>query len=211
MSIKDILFGKRPKNKDEIIAQLRTSINRLTLRSRNYERKAIEERNKAKQYLKMGNKGMATFALRKFRRYQNFLGKYTAFIENLETRIIAIEEAYDVLELKEAFELAGAELENARKLVNSEKILEMIIEQEEAMRDISRSSDILATPSEMGVEEAGDIESELNRLEAEIALEGIEEPKVPQGDIITEKSSLASELEDLKRELESSKKPKEKE
>jgi hypothetical protein len=211
MSIKDILFGKRPKDKDEIIAQLRTSINRLTLRSRNYERKAIEERNKAKQYLKMGNKGMATFALRKFRRYQNFLGKYTAFIENLETRLIAIEEAHDVSELKEAFELAGAELENARKLVNSEQILEMMIKQEEAMHEISRSSDILATPSEMGVEEAGDIESELNRLEAEIALEGIEEPKVPQGDIITEKSSLASELEDLKRELESSKKPKEKE
>ncbi|MBS7648194.1 MAG: Snf7 family protein [Candidatus Freyarchaeota archaeon] len=211
MSIKDILFGKRPKNKDEIVAQLRTSINRLTLRSRNYERKAIEERNKAKQYLKMGNKGMATFALRKFRRYQNFLGKYTAFIENLETRLIAIEEAHDVSELKEAFELAGAELENARKLVNSEQILEMMIKQEEAMHEISRSSDILATPSEMGVEEAGDIESELNRLEAEIALEGIEEPKVPQGDIITEKSSLASELEDLKRELESSKKPKEKE
>ncbi|MBS7250593.1 MAG: Snf7 family protein [Candidatus Freyarchaeota archaeon] len=211
MSIKDILFGKRPKNKDEIVAQLRTSINRLTLRSRNYERKAIEERNKAKQYLKMGNKGMATFALRKFRRYQNFLGKYTAFIENLETRLIAIEEAHDVSELKEAFELAGAELENARKLVNSEQILEMMIKQEEAMHEISRSSEILATPSEMGVEEAGDIESELNRLEAEIALEGIEEPKVPQGDIITEKSSLASELEDLKRELESSKKPKEKE
>ncbi len=211
MSIKDILFGKRPKNKDEIVAQLRTSINRLTLRSRNYERKAIEERNRAKQYLKMGNKGMATFALRKFRRYQNFLGKYTAFIENLETRLIAIEEAHDVSELKEAFELAGAELENARKLVNSEQILEMMIKQEEAMHEISRSSEILATPSEMGVEEAGDIESELNRLEAEIALEGIEEPKVPQGDIITEKSSLASELEDLRRELESSKKPKEKE
>jgi hypothetical protein len=48
-------------------------------------------------------------------------------------------------------------------------------------------------------------------LEAEIALEGVEEPKVPQGDVIAEKSSLASELEDLKRELDTSKKPKEKE
>jgi len=212
MSIKDILFGKRPKDKDEIIAALRGNINRLTLRSRNYERKAIEERNKAKKYLKMGNRSMATFALRKYRRYQNFLNKYTAFIENLETRLIAIEEAHDVSELKQAFELAGAELENARKLANSEEILEMMIKQEEAMHEIERSSEILATPAEMGVEESGDIEKELNRLEAEIALEGIEEPAVPEGDIISEKSSLAAELEDLKRELaESSKKTKEKE
>jgi hypothetical protein len=215
MSIKDMLFGKRPKNKDEIIASLRGNINRLTLRSRNYERKAIEERNKAKQYLKMGNRGLATFSLRKYRRYTNFLNKYTAFIENLETRLIAIEEAHDVSELKEAFELAGVELEKARQLANSEEILEMMIKQEEAVHEIERSSEILATPTEMGVEESGDIDRELNRLEAEIALEGIEEPRVPENvperDVVAEKASLASELEDLKRELESSKKPKEKE
>lgn len=212
MSFKDILFGKRPKDKDDIVASLRGNINRLTLRSRNYERKAIEERTKAKQYLKMGNKSMATFSLRKSRRYQNFLSKYTAFIENLETRLIAIEEAHDVSELKEAFALAGAELENASKLANSEEILEMMIKQEELMHNIERSSEILATPSEMGAEEAGDIDVELNRLEAEIALEGLEEPRVPESDIISEKSSLASELEDLKRELSSgSKKSKEKE
>ncbi|MFB0561636.1 MAG: Snf7 family protein [Candidatus Lokiarchaeia archaeon] len=212
MSFKDILFGKRPKDKDDIVASLRGNINRLTLRSRNYERKAIEERTKAKKYLKMGNRKMATFSLRKSRRYQNFLSKYTAFIENLETRLIAIEEAHDVSELKEAFQLAGAELENARKLANSEEILEMMIKQEEIMLDIERSSEILATPSEMGAEEFGDIESELNRLEAEISLEGIEEPSVPEGDIISEKSSLAAELEDLKKELSgSSKKSKEKE
>ncbi len=214
MSFKDILFGKRPKDKDEIVASLRGNINRLTLRSRNYERKAIEERTKAKRYLKMGNRKMATFSLRKSRRYQNFLGKYTAFIENLETRLIAIEEAHDVSELKEAFQLAGAELENAAKLANSEEILEMMIKQEESMHEIERSSEILATPSEMGTEEFADIESELNRLEAEISLEGLEEPMVPEGDIVAEKSSLASELEDLKRELSgagSSKKSKEKE
>lgn len=211
MGIKDMLFGKRPKSKDEIIASLRGNINRLTLRSRNYERKAIEERNKAKQYLKMGNRNLATFSLRKYRRYSNFLNKYTAFIENLETRLIAIEEAHDVSELKEAFQLAGIELEKARQLANSEEILEMMIKQDEALHEIERSSDILATPAEMGVEESGDIDRELNRLEAEIALEGVEEPKVPEGDLITEKSSLASELEDLKRELEGTKKPKEKE
>ncbi|WXG41226.1 MAG: Snf7 family protein [Candidatus Freyarchaeum deiterrae] len=211
MSFKDILFGKRPKDKDEIIASLRGNINRLTLRSRNYERKAIEERTKAKQYLKMGNRNMATFSLRKYRRYENFLGKYTAFIENLETRLIAIEEAHDVSELKGAFQLAGVELDNARKLANSEEILEMMIKQEEDMHEIERSSEILATPTEMGVEETGDVDRELNRLEAEIALEGVEEPKVPQTDTIAEKSSLASELEDLKKELDTSKKPKEKE
>ncbi|MBS7248481.1 MAG: Snf7 family protein [Candidatus Jordarchaeales archaeon] len=200
MSFKDKLFGKKPKTKDQAISEIRATINSLIVKSKRYEQQAARARETAKAYLKAGNRKGAELALRRYHFYLGALNRYAGFIENLEARLFAIEQAHDIVQVKESVEAAGKLMESAMKLASSDDIMEMTVRHEQMMEEIDRSGELLSSPLSTGMEGI-DVSAELDRLEAEIALEGVKEPEVPSETPVPEKSQLLEELEKARREL----------
>ena len=200
MSLKDKLFGKRPKSRDQIISEIRATINNLIAKSKRYEQQARRARETAKMYLRAGNRKGAELALRRYHFYLNALNRYAGFIENLETRLFAIEQAHDIVQVKESVAAAGKIMEDAMKLASSDEIMEMTIRHEQMMEEIDRSGELLSSPVSVG--EGIDVSAELDKLEAEIALEGVKEPEVPTEPPIPDKEVLLEDLESLRKELE---------
>ncbi len=211
MSFKDKLFGKKPKTRDQAISEIRATINNLIVKSKGYEQQAVRAREAAKAYLKAGDRKGAELALRRYLFYRGALNRYAGFIENLEARLFAITQANDIIQVKNSIETAGKLMESIMKVASSDDIMEMMVQHEHMMEEIDRSGEILSSPPRTGVEGV-DISAELDKLEAEIALEGTKEPEVPAEAPVPEKSRLLEELEKAKRELdEEEKKVEEKE
>ncbi|MBS7288789.1 MAG: Snf7 family protein [Candidatus Freyarchaeota archaeon] len=200
MSLKDKLFGKKPKTKDQAISEIRATINNLIVKSKRYEQQAVRARETAKAYLKAGNRKGAELALRRYHFYLGALNRYAGFIENLEAHLFAIEYTRDVVKVKENVEAAGRLMESAMKLASLDEIMEMSVQHEKMMEEINRSGELLSAPLSVGIEDV-DVSAELDKLEAEIALEGIREPEVPSEEPIPDKSKLLEELEEAKKEL----------
>ncbi|MEM1659359.1 MAG: Snf7 family protein [Candidatus Jordarchaeales archaeon] len=207
MSFREKLFGKRAKTKDQVISEIRATINSLIVKSKRYEQQALKARETAKAYLKAGNRKGAELALKRYYFYLGALNRYAGFIENLEARLFAIEQAHDIVQVKESVEAAGRLMESAMKLASSDDIMEMTVQHEQMMREIDRSGELLSSPIGFGIEDV-DVTAELNKLEAEIAMEGVAEPEVPSEPPIIEKQQLLEELEEAKKELEGVKKEK---
>ncbi len=210
MSLRDKVFGKKPKTKDQVISEIRATINTLIVKSKRYEEQAAKARKTAKEYLKAGNRKGAELALRRYHFYLGALNKYAGYIENLETRLLAIEQAHDLVQVNESIRSARRLMEDAVKLINTDIMVEERVQDEQMIEEISRGGDILSTPLDVGMENV-DVSSELDRLEAEVALEGVAEPEVPSEPPILDKSRLLEELESAKKELEDEEKPSEKE
>lgn len=210
MSLKDKLFGKKPRTKDQVISEIRATINNLIVKSKRYEQQATRARETAKAYLRAGNRKGAELALRRYHFYLGALNRYAGFIENLEARLFAIEQAHDIVQVKESVEAAGRLMESAMKLASSDDIMEMTVQHEQMMEEINRSGELLSAPLSTGIEGV-DVSAELDKLEAEIALEGVREPEVPSEAPIPDKSKLLEELEEAKKELEKEEKTEEKE
>jgi hypothetical protein len=210
------IFGKK-RSKDESVAQIRSSVNKLTFRSRSFERQATEYYEKAKDSVKHRNKMAAKFYLGRWQRYQTLMNRYDRMRGSLEDSIQAIESASDDVEMYKALDLAARELSQAQKLVDVEKSVEQIAKTESLMREVEQTSEILSAGLGEREEESG-VDGELEKLEAEVALEESGQlPKVPSTTKTTEREEVEKDLERLKKELEStetsskSKKEKEKE
>lgn len=208
------IFGKK-RSKDESVAQIRSSVNKLTFRSRSFERQAMEYYEKAKEGVKHRNKMAAKFYLGRWQRYQTLMNRYDRMRASLEDSIQAIESASDDVEMYKALDLAARELSQAQKLVDVEKSVEQIAKTESLMREVEQTSEILS--SGLGErDEDSRVNGELEKLEAEVALEESGQlPKVPSGSRSAEREEVEKELEQLKKELDttepSSKSKKEKE
>jgi hypothetical protein len=197
------IFGKR-KSKDESVGQIRSSINKLTFRSRSFERQAMEYYEKAKDSVRHRNKTASKFYLGRWQRCQILMNRYDRMRASLEDSIQAIESASDDVEMYKALNLAAGELSQAQKLVDVEKSVEQIARTESIMREVEQTSEILS--SGLGVDEdQPNVDGELEKLEAEVALEESGQlPKVPATDRSSERREVEKELEQLKSELESS-------
>jgi hypothetical protein len=197
------IFGKR-KSKDESVGQIRSTINKLTFRSRSFERQSTEYYEKAKDSVRHRNKAAGKFYLSRWQRCQILMNRYDRMRASLEDSIQAIESASDDVEMYGALNLAAGELSQAQKLVDVEKSVEQIAKTESMMRDVEQTSEILS--SGLGVDEdQPNVDGELEKLEAEVALEESGQlPKVPVTDRSSERREVEKELEQLKSELESS-------
>jgi hypothetical protein len=193
MDLSDIIgriFGKK-KSKDESVGQIRSTINKVTFRSRSFERQAMEYYEKAKESVKHRNKVAGKFYLGRWQRCQILMNRYDRMRASLEDSIQAIESASDDVEMHKALNLAAGELSQAQKLVDVEKSVE-------------QTSEILSSGLGVG-EDQPSVDGELEKLEAEVALEESGQlPKVPSTDRSTERREVEKELEQLKSELESS-------
>ena len=204
MSVFKKLFPGKKVNKEDAIAELRASINKLELRQKVFTKKATDTHKRARQYLKSGNKQLAKQYLSRWAKFQKMSNRYTAFCNRLEDRIMALEEAADIQTLTSAMDLASKELQSARKIVSSEKALEISLETEESIAEIERVGDIFESAIGGDELEDLDVERELNRLEMEDQLESTGViPEVPEKEPVgTKKKQLQSQIDDLKRSLE---------
>jgi hypothetical protein len=200
------IFGKK-KSKDESVAQIRSAVNKLTFRSRGFERQALEYYEKAKDSVRHRNKMAGKFYLSRWQRCQTLMNRYDRMRASLEDSIQAIESASDDVEMYQALDLAAGELSRAQKLVDVEKSVEQIAKTESLMREVEQTSEILS--SGLGVEEdQPNVDGELEKLEAEVAVEESGQlPKIPSGDKSLERKEVQEELDQLRNELESSKPP----
>ena len=204
MSFFKKLFPGKKIQKEDAIAELRASINKLELRQKVFTKRASDSHRRARQYLKSGNKRSATQYLARWSKFQKMSNRYTTFTNRLEDRIIALEEAADIQTLTSAMELASHELQAARKVVSSERALEISLETEESIAEIERVGDIFETAIGGDELEDLDVERELNRLEMEDQLEstGII-PEIPASEpVTTKKKQLKDQIDDLKKSLE---------
>lgn len=201
------IFGKKKKSKDESIAQVRSSINKLTFRSRSFERQAMEDDEKSKDSIRHRNKAAAKFYLARWQRYQMLMNRYDRMRASLEDSIQAIESASDDVEMSKALDLTARELVQAQKLVDVEKSIEQIAKNELLMRSVEQTSEILSSGLGAYEDEAG-VDGELEKLEAEVAMEESGQlPKVPSASRSTEREEIEKDLEQLKRELDASEPP----
>ncbi|TFF86537.1 MAG: hypothetical protein EU551_01125 [Promethearchaeota archaeon] len=198
------LFPGKKVKKEDAIAELRSSINKLELRQKVFTKRASDSHKRARQYIKSGNKKAATSYLKRWSKFQKMANRYTAFTNRLEDRIIALEEAADIQTLTSAMELASRELQSASKIVNSEKALEISLETEESIAEIERVGDIFETAIGGDELEDLDVERELNRLEMEDQLESAGMiPETPETEpVATKKKQLKDQIDDLKKSLE---------
>lgn len=210
------IFGKK-RSKDESIAQIRSTINKLTFRSRSFERQAVEYYEKAKDGVRHRNKMAAKFYLSRWQRYQILMNRYDRMKASLEDSIQIIESASDDVDVYKGLESAAREILQLQKQVDVEKSMEQMARTEELMREADQTQEILSAGFGEREEESS-VKGELEKLEAEVALEESGQlPKVPSTSRGTEREEIEKDLEQLKKELEStepsskSKKEKEKE
>ncbi|MHA1786336.1 MAG: Snf7 family protein [Candidatus Helarchaeota archaeon] len=193
-------FLKRGKKKDEVIAELRQSINKMNLRSRKFEKDAIKMRAKAKQYAKT-NRGLAKQYLMRYNKAQASQKKYDAFILKLEDRILALEAAEDTNEVAKAMISARDMMKKSINVISREKAIEIEMESKQMMDEIDQAGEVFADVEDLELDDE-EFESQLDELEAEELLGEEVLPDIPDEPVkVKEKSKVKKDLEELKREL----------
>lgn len=197
------LFPKKKESRDEAVTEMRATINKMTLRVRGFERKAGESKQTARELVRQGNTEGARTHLRKWKRYTTWMNRYHRQVGSLEDVIDMIETARDTAEMGRALELGLEQLEEARRLMSSEKATEVMLKTEQLVDEIEKTSEMLsATALDEG--EDIDVERELAKLQEEVAIEE-ELPEVPsEKEIVaaeTKKDKIRKELEDIKKGL----------
>ncbi|MHA1754878.1 MAG: Snf7 family protein [Candidatus Odinarchaeia archaeon] len=199
------LLPKRKLKRDEAITEMRAAINQFTLRSRYFYNKSLESKKAAKELLKQGNVEAAKLQLKRWNRYRLWYNRYQKQIGSLEDTIDMIQAAEDVVTMGKALELGSSQLEEARKIMSSEKALETMEKTRSLMDEIEITSDMLSEQIDLDETDDSIIEKEFEKLQNEIALEeSVTLPKTPTSTEIEEfskKEKLKKEVEELKKEV----------
>ncbi|MHA1595681.1 MAG: Snf7 family protein [Candidatus Baldrarchaeia archaeon] len=201
--LKGALTGGSKKNIDRTIAELMSVINVLQLRTKELERRAIASREKAKEFIRAGNKVLARHHLKRYVRYSKYLERYYKFAANLEDTIMEIKTAQDVVQLERALEKASNILEKTKTFVSREKAFETMGRVQGLFEEIETASEILSGDIEIPGEEE-EVEKEYEKLLTEITLEA--EAELPR--VATAEKEVAVE-DELKKEVEKLKKEEE--
>jgi len=206
------LFPKKKKDKVETVAKLKTTINQLNIKTKEYTRKSNESKLKAMKALKAGNKDLARQFLISSKVYIEKTKKYYNMIGKLERHLEALEEAKVVQNVSGAFEASTKELEDISVKVNPQKAMEVSETAEEYISQVDETMDLLA--GDMEIDTGIDVEDELSQLETEMLMgDASSMPSVPEqdevelsenteeGDEIKSKEKIKEEIEKLKKEL----------
>ncbi len=194
------LFPKdKDKSKTELTteAKLKGLTHKLDLKIQDYEQKAQKCKQKAKIFLKAGNKSASKTMLVRYKQYQQKVLQYNAMIMRSERHLDALEQATTIKDVATTMEDSTAELKSVSSTVNAQRALEITEEAEDSIEQINEAGELFAGDPEvdMGI----DIDDELSQLETEIMLEDAGElPEAPESSISKESLSLYNEPEDTK-------------
>ncbi len=208
----DKLFPRGSKKRQKYVAKIKSTIKRIELNSKKFEKRSQIYRVQAKRALKAGNREIARNKLVRWKAHKARLEKYQNFSARLERQLDAINEAEMIKDFGSSMETSAKVLDKVAGEISPEKAMEISETSEEAIAKIEEAGDLLAGDLEEDFEL--DIEDELTRLETEMLLEDAGEiPSAPIGDSelaelegeedieLTEKKRLKKELEKLKKEL----------
>ncbi|MFX1451276.1 MAG: Snf7 family protein [Promethearchaeota archaeon] len=200
---KKLFPKKQVEKRDQIIAQIRQSMNQMSLRSRKFANQADLNKAKARKYIK-SNKALAKQYLARYQKSQKLQKRYDTYIAKLEDRIFALEQAEDIKAMTDAMKGATVALKQAAVLINPQTAMELSVESQQAMADIDRAGEIFAEEEDLNLDEE-ELDAALEELEAEALLGEIEElPDVPADTVRTpEKSKVKKQLEELRESIDS--------
>ncbi|MHA1727486.1 MAG: Snf7 family protein [Promethearchaeota archaeon] len=212
------LFPKKKKTKVKTVAQLKTSIHHLNLRTKKFNRMSKEARLRSMKALKAGNKQIARQMLIRWKIYRGKTTRAFSLVSRLQRHMDALEEAKTIKEVTSALESSTSELEKISVDVNPEKSMELIENAEGSIAEIDEAGDLLA--GDMEIDLGIDVDEELAQMESEMLLadaSGI--PSVPDDDLegmedfdgiltddeegtpIRSKDKIKEEISKLKKEL----------
>lgn len=194
------LFPKdKDKKKQDLTteARLKALTHKLDLKIQDYESKAQKCKQKAKVFLKTGNKSASKTMLIRYKQYQQKILQYNAMIMRSERHLDALEQASTIKDVATTMESSAEELKSVSTTVNAQRALEITEEAEDSIEQINEAGELFAGDPEidMGI----DIDDELSQLETEIMLEDAGElPETPESITQTESMSLYNDKEDTK-------------
>lgn len=198
------LFPSRKKSKDEIIAELRATINKFTLISRRYYNRAVDSRDNAKKYLKQGDVGTARDQLKRWSKYLTHFKRYQRQVDVLEDTIESIHSAEDAVEMQKALESANMLLSKSVNILTLDKAIETRLETQDLINEIESKQEELSRVLELGVEDESSIDRELEKLQSEVAVEAaVSLPETPTETPLelSERERIKKEVEELKKKL----------
>ncbi|NHI93157.1 MAG: hypothetical protein EAX96_11695 [Candidatus Lokiarchaeota archaeon] len=193
-------FLNRGKKKEQVIAELRQTINKMNLRQRKFEKDSTKMRAKAKQYAKT-NRNLAKQYLMRYNKAQVNQKKYDGFIMKLEDRILALEAAEDTNEIGKAMISARDMMKKSINVMSREKAIEIEMESKQMMDEIDQAGEVFSDIEDLELDDE-DYEAQLDELEAEEILDEEILPDIPDEPVkVKDKTKVKKDLEDLKREL----------
>lgn len=208
-------FKKKPKPKQQaqVIARTRKQINKFEAKSRELDRLAMEERERAKMLLKQKQETAARQALQRSKMYQKQAELVRQKIATLQRSIIAIQSVQDNVEFAKTAEIIDRTIESTlRDVGGQEGIEEKLMGLEESIDQATMLDEAVADVSmnvtELGMEDM-EFDADFESLRQEIAEEQVATslPSVPVAETKTEEQPIAEkkkqeEDEELDKELE---------
>ncbi len=200
------LFPKKPEPKEDTIARIHRVVDKLEVRSRQYETKANDSKIKATRYVRRGDRKAAKMQLRRRQRYLRKARLIEQEIDLMERGVEAINQARGETEVIGALQGIGTELQNLRETASPEIAREVILETQALIEEAEATEEILG----LGLDDEemdADVEAELEDIETMIALEEAGQlPSVPEGEEVLETSEerrerTRKELERMKKEV----------
>ena len=163
--VKQLGFLSRGKKKEQVIAELRQTINKMNLRQRKFEKDSVKMRAKAKTYAKT-NRNLAKQYLMRYNKAQANQKKYDGFIMKLEDRILALEAAEDTNEIGKAMISARDMMKKSVNVMSREKAIEIEMESKQMMDEIDQAGEVFSDIEDLELDDE-DYEAQLDELEAE--------------------------------------------
>jgi len=210
------LFPKKGQEKERTQAELKATINRIELKSRQFRQKANLMRVNAKKALKIGDKEGARNLLVRWKKYKTNLDHYQNIVGRIERHLDALEQGSMLKDVGNVMTKSSKALEKMSATISPEKAMEISETAEESISKIEEAGELLG--GDIETDFGLDIEEEMNRLEADLLLEdagGIPTAPLSEGgenledaeeepiEQIDDKEKLKKEMEKLKKELES--------
>ncbi len=198
------LFPSRKKSKDEILAELRATINRFTLISRQYYNRAVDSRDNAKKCLRQGDVETARSQLKRWSKYIARFKRYQQQVDILEDTIESIHSAEDAATMHKALESANILLSKSVEFLTMDKAIETRMETQDLINEIEAKQEELSRALEIGVEDESFIDRELEKLQNEVAVEAAASlPETPSETPLelSERDRIKKEVEELKKAL----------
>lgn len=210
-------FRKKPKPKQQaqVIARTRKQINKFEAKSRELDRLAMEERERAKMLLKQKQETAARQALQRSKMYQKQAELVRQKIATLQRSIIAIQSVQDNVEFAKTAEVIDRTIDSTlREVGGQEGIEEKLMGLEESIDQATMLDEAVADVSmnvtELGMEDV-EFDADFQSLREEVAQEQVASslPSVPVNDTkVSEKEKPQAkqvkqeEDEELDKELE---------
>lgn len=201
-SIKDKLFPKKKPEKENLSteAQLKRVIQKLGMQIKDYDKKSKLAHERAKQFLKAGNRVAAKNMLAQAKNYQQKVSQYSAIIMKARRRLDALTQAETLKEVGGAMEGTAVQLKQAAQEINLQHAMEVDAEAESAIDEIEEAAELYAGDVELDY--GLDMDEELSQLETEVMLEEAGKlPETPAGAETTGISDVDLLLEDIGEEV----------